>query len=304
MGAKQWAMLLLLSVLWGGSFFFMKVALLELPTFTIVLLRVGLAALTLYAYLKMVKLNVPASLQVWKLFFYLGFFNNIIPFGLIIYGMTEIASGLASILNATTPLFTIVVAHFATDDEKISARKLLGVVLGMLGVSVLIGVEVFSGASDSLFAMLACLGAGLSYSFASIIGRGFKKHNVPSSVSAFGQVFASSLMLIPVVMFLDQPWLLDMPSVETIISLVALGTLSTALAYVLFFGLIAQAGATNAVLVTLLVPVSAILLGWLVLNEQLSLNHFIGMGLIALGLAAIDGRLIDLLKKEKVETAS
>jgi drug/metabolite transporter (DMT)-like permease len=293
-------MLLLLSVLWGGSFFFMKVALLELPTFTIVLLRVGLAALTLYAYLKMVKLNVPASLQVWKLFFYLGFFNNIIPFGLIIYGMTEIASGLASILNATTPLFTIVVAHFATDDEKISARKLLGVGLGMLGVSVLIGVEVFSGASDSLFAMLACLGAGLSYSFASIIGRGFKKHNVPSSVSAFGQVFASSLMLIPVVMFLDQPWLLNMPSVETIISLVALGTLSTALAYVLFFGLIAQAGATNAVLVTLLVPVSAILLGWLILNEQLSLNHFIGMGLIALGLAAIDGRLIDLLKKTKI----
>lgn len=304
MGAKQWAMLLLLSVLWGGSFFFMKVALLELPTFTIVLLRVGLAAITLYGYLKIVKLDVPSCLQVWKLFFYLGFFNNIIPFGLIIYGMTEIASGLASILNATTPLFTIAVAHFATDDEKISARKLLGVVLGMLGVSVLIGVEVFSGASDSLFAMLACLGAGLSYSFASIIGRGFKKHDVPSSVSAFGQVFASSLMLIPVVLFVDQPWLLGMPSMQTIISLIALGTLSTALAYVLFFGLIAQAGATNAVLVTLLVPVSAILLGWLILNEQLSLNHFIGMGLIALGLAAIDGRLIDLLKKRKIETAS
>ncbi|MEH6444074.1 MAG: DMT family transporter [Oceanospirillaceae bacterium] len=295
MGLKQWLMLLILSLLWGGSFFFMKVALLELPTFSIVLLRVSLAAFTLFVYLKITNRDLPTSLEVWRLFFYLGFFNNIVPFSLLIYGMTEIASGLASILNATTPLFTIVVAHFATADERISASKIVGIVLGMLGVSVLIGVEVFSGISDSLIAMLACLGAAISYAVASVIGRGFKRLSVPPSVGAFGQVFASSLLLLPLVLVLDSPWQLAMPSFNTVAAIFALGTLSTAIAYVLFFRLIEEAGATNAVLVTLLVPVSAILLGWIILNEQLSSNHFLGMLCIGLGLIAIDGRVFNQL---------
>jgi drug/metabolite transporter (DMT)-like permease len=295
MGLKQWLMLLILSLLWGGSFFFMKVALLELPTFSIVFLRVGLAAFTLFVYLKITNRDLPKSLEVWRLFFYLGFFNNIVPFSLLIYGMTEIASGLASILNATTPLFTIVVAHFATADERISAAKIVGVVLGMLGVSILIGVEVFSGISDSLIAMLACLGAAISYAVASSIGRGFKRLSVSPSVGAFGQVFASSLLLLPLVLVLDSPWQLPMPSFNTVAAILALGTLSTAIAYVLFFRLIEEAGATNAVLVTLLVPVSAILLGWIILNEQLSSNHFLGMLCIGLGLVAIDGRVFNKL---------
>ncbi len=296
MGVQQWLMLFLLSVLWGGSFFFMKVALDELPVFTIVLLRVSSAALMLYLFLKITKVEIPSSLKIWRLFFYLGLFNNIIPFALIIYGMTEIASGLASIINATTPLFTIVVAHFATADEKMSFNKVLGIILGILGVSLLMGSEVFAGASQSLVAMIACLIAALSYAISSLFGRQFKALNVPSSVGAFGQVFASSLLLIPIVLIFDQPLSLEMPSLMSIYSILALGILSTALAYVLYFKLIEQAGATNAVLVTLLVPLSAIMLGWLILGEQLLLNHLLGMLSIGLGLAAIDGRLLAKLR--------
>ncbi len=295
MGLQQWLMLFVLSVLWGGSFFFMKVALGELPVFTIVLLRVSLAALMLYLFLKVTKVAIPTDLKVWRLFFYLGFFNNIVPFALIIYGMSEIASGLASIINATTPLFTIVVAHFATADEKMSFNKVLGVMLGILGVSLLMGSEVFAGASQSIVAMMACLAAALSYAISSLFGRQFKALQVSSSVGAFGQVFASSLLLLPIVFIFEQPWALQMPSMMTLLSVLALGILSTALAYVLYFKLIEQAGATNAVLVTLLVPLSAIMLGWLVLDEQLQFNHFLGMLSIGFGLLAIDGRVLKKL---------
>ena len=296
MGLQQWLMLFVLSVLWGGSFFFMKVALAELPVFTIVLLRVSSAALMLYLFLNVTKIAIPTALKVWRLFFYLGFFNNIVPFALIIYGMSDIASGLASIINATTPLFTIVVAHFATADEKMSFNKVLGVVLGILGVSLLMGSEVFAGASQSVVAMMACLAAALSYAISSLFGRQFKALHVPSSVGAFGQVFASSLLLIPIVFIFEQPLSLQMPSTMTILSILALGILSTAFAYVLYFKLIEQAGATNAVLVTLLVPLSAIMLGWLVLGEQLQFNHFLGMLSIGFGLLAIDGRVLKKLR--------
>ncbi|EPJ50484.1 MAG: hypothetical protein OFPI_19980 [Osedax symbiont Rs2] len=294
MGIRQWSMLLILSLLWGGSFFFMKVALVDVPTFSIVFLRVSSAALVLYFYLKVCKLKVPRELKVWRLFLLLGLFNNLLPFSLLIYGMTEIASGLASILNATTPLFTILVAHIATTDERISGHKLLGILSGMLGVCILIGVEVFLGVGDSLWAMLACIAAAISYAVASIFGRKFQQLGVQPSVGAFGQVLSSSMLLVPLVFFLDKPWLLSIPSVDSLLAIAALGILSTAVAYVLFFKLIAEAGATNAVLVTLLVPVSAILLGWLFLQEQLTFNQFVGMGLIALGLIAIDGRLFKL----------
>ena len=294
MGLRQWSMLLILSLLWGGSFFFMKVALVDVPTFSIVFLRVSSAALVLFFYLAIVGLKIPRQFKVWRLFLLLGLFNNLLPFSLLIYGMTEIASGLASILNATTPLFTILVAHIATTDERISTHKVLGILSGMLGVCVLIGVEVFSGVGNSLWAMLACIAAAISYAIASIFGRKFQQYGVQPSVGAFGQVLSSSLLLVPLVILLDSPWQLSIPSVESMLAIAALGILSTALAYVIFFKLIREAGATNAVLVTLLVPVSAILLGWLFLQEQLTTNQFIGMGLIALGLIAIDGRLFKL----------
>ena len=292
MGTREWAMLVLLSILWGGSFFFMKLSLAELPTLLIVFCRVGIAATTLLVYLKITGKELPGGKQVWLAFFTMGFLNNLLPFSLLIWGMTEIASGLAAILNATTPVFTILVAHFMTSDERISINKVAGVVLGLVGVVVLIGVEALDGFNASTLAMLACLGAALSYAIAAAYGRRFRRLDVRPTQVAFGQVTASSLLLFPVAIYVDSPWNLPMPGLNTWMALLALGIFSTAFAYVLYFRILQTAGATNIALVTLLVPVSAILLGWFILGETLSPNHFVGMSLITLGLLAIDGRLL------------
>ncbi len=204
MGPVEWLMLILLSVLWGGSFFFMKVSLAELPTLTIVFSRVAFAAITLGLVLKLMGQLLPRGFKLWRAFFIMGLINNLLPFSLLVWGMTELSSGLASILNATTPVFTILVAHFATSDERISANKIVGVILGLVGVAVLIGVDAFSGFSQSLLAMLAmlamlaCLGASLSYGLAATYGRKFKTMQVKPASVAFGQVTASSLLLLPV----------------------------------------------------------------------------------------------------------
>jgi drug/metabolite transporter (DMT)-like permease len=300
MGTSEWIMLATLSILWGGSFFFMKLSLAELPTLLIVFSRVAIAAIALFVFLNLSGIALPAGKQVWLAFFTMGFLNNLLPFSLLVWGMTEIASGLAAILNATTPVFTILVAHFMTSDERISINKLIGVLLGLAGVAVLIGFDALDGFNASILAMLACIGAALSYAFAAAYGRRFKEYGVQPTQVAFGQVTASSLLLFPVAIYIDSPWNLAMPGVNTWMALLALGIFSTALAYVLYFRILAAAGATNIALVTLLVPVSAILLGWLILGEVLSHNHFVGMGLITLGLLAIDGRLIRLFKSETV----
>lgn len=300
MNGIEWSMLIVLSVLWGGSFFFMKISLVDLPPFTIVFCRLGIAALTLLIFLKLIGAELPTGIKLWRVFFFMGFINNLVPFSLLVWGMTEIASGLAAIINATTPVFTILLTHFTTSDERITTNKLVGVLLGLVGVGVLIGVDAIGGFNASIFAMLACLGAALSYALAATYGRKFKALNLKPAAGAFGQVSASSLLLIPVVILIDTPWVLSMPSTTTWLSITALGIGSTALAYVLYFRILATAGATNIALVTLLVPVSAILLGVLILGESLSVNHMSGMGLIALGLLAIDGRLWPV-SRERVE---
>jgi drug/metabolite transporter (DMT)-like permease len=296
----EWGLLLLLSILWGGSFFFSKVALAEVPPLTVVLARVGLAALALGIYLKAIGTKIPQERAVWLAFFGMGLINNLIPFSLIFWGQTQIASGLASIINATTPVFSILVAHFLTADEKMSANKVAGIVLGIAGVAVLMGHRAISEEGPPLIAMLVCLGAALSYGFASVFGRRFKRIGIQPSVVAFGQVTATTIMMIPIVILIDSPWQLPMPGAHTFAALASLALLSTALAYVIFFRILSGGGALNVSLVTLLIPFSAILLGSLVLGERLAPNHFAGMALIALGLLAIDGRLWRLIAKPTV----
>jgi drug/metabolite transporter (DMT)-like permease len=290
MGPAQWTTLVILSILWGGSFFFAEVALAALPPFTIVLLRVGLAALALHIFLLATGNRMPFDLRLWGAFLAMGFLNNVVPFSLIVWGQTQIASGLASILNATTPIFTVVVAHFLTSDEKMTGGRLAGVLIGFAGVAVMIGPVALAGLGANLLAQLACLGATLSYAFAGSFGRRFARMGVSPVQTAAGQVTASALILLPISMAVDRPWTLAMPGMEAIASIVALALLSTAVAYILFFRLLASAGATNIMLVTFLVPISAILLGTLILGERLEPEHFAGMALIGLGLAAIDGR--------------
>lgn len=292
MGMAEWGLLLILSILWGGSFFFNGIAVKALPPFTIVTARVGLAALALLVLLRAYGIAMPKDRRLWAAFFIMGLLNNVIPFCLIVWGQKQIASGLASILNATTPLFTAIVAQFFTNDEKLSPNKIIGILVGFAGVAVMIGPSVLTGLGSNVWAQLAVLGAALSYGFAGVFGRRFKAMGVAPLATATGQVMASTLMLIPVALLVDHPWNLPMPGPVTWGALLGIALLSTALAYVLFFRILSTAGATNLALVTFLIPVSAILLGSLALGERLEVKHFIGMALIACGLAAMDGRLL------------
>ncbi|MBC7004131.1 DMT family transporter [Photobacterium sp. BZF1] len=295
MNSKVWAMLILLSILWGGSFFFVGVAVNDLPPLTIVTLRVGIAAFTLWGIAMMIGLRPPKSLKVWASFLGMGLLNNVIPFALIVWGQTQIASGLASILNAATPIFTVVVAGILLPDERPTPLKLIGVVLGFVGVAVMIGVPAL-GDESNLLAQLAIVGAAISYAFAGVYGRRFKLLGVNPVITAAGQVTASTLILLPIAILVDGTIDVDKTSMNTWIAIVGLAVASTAIAYVLYFRILELAGATNVLLVTLLVPVSAVLLGSLFLNESLEMIHILGMVLIAFGLSAIDGHLWQKMK--------
>lgn len=291
MGAAEWAMLLALSVLWGGSFFFIGVAVEELPPLTIVALRVGLAALALWGFAFASGLRPPRAPAVWLAFLGMGVANNAIPFTLIVWGQTHIAAGLASILNATTPLFTVLIAGLLLSDERMTGRKAAGVAIGFGGVVVMIGPAALGQVGANVPAQLAVLAAAFAYACAGVFGRRFRTMGVDPIVTAAGQVTASSAVLIPLSLVVDRPFALAAPSSGTWAAIVGLAILSTAVAYVLYFRLLASAGAVNLLLVTFLIPVSAILLGRVFLGERLEPVHFAGMALIGLGLSAIDGRL-------------
>ena len=291
MNVHEWLLLIILSIVWGGSFFFVGVAVEALPPLTIVALRVSLAASALLAVVYFTGLRMPTDPWIWVAFICMGALNNVIPFTLIVWGQTHIASGLASILNATTPIFTIVAAHFLTKDEKMTNNKVIGVLIGFAGVVTMLGHEALGGLGASVFAQLAVLGAAISYSLAGIYGRRFAQSGIKPVVTATGQVTASSLLLIPLAVFYDKPFTLPMPGFEIWLAILGLALISTAFAYILYFRILSTAGATNLLLVTLLIPVSAILLGTVILGEQLEPKHMLGMALISIGLLSIDGRV-------------
>lgn len=291
MTPRDWLRLILLSVLWGGSFFLSKVVLHDLPPLMVVLCRVSLAALALSIYLRATDQRIPWSRPVWGAFFGMGLLNNLIPFSLLIWGQTQIASGLASILNATTPVFAILVTRMLAPQTELTPYRIAGVGLGIAGVAVLMGGDAMSDRDFALLPMLACLGAALSYGLAGFFGQRFRRMGIVPATGAFGQLAASSVVMTPVVMFVDKPWGLPVPGVVAVGALVALALFSTALAYVIFFRCLATIGQLNTSLVTLMIPASAILLGSFILGEQLAANHYAGMALIGLGLVIIDGRL-------------
>jgi len=299
MGKREWAMLLVLAVLWGGSFFFNAVAARDLPSFTLVWLRVAVAAATLLGVLRLLRQRMPADRRIWAAFFGMGLLNNVIPFALIVWGQHHIASGLAAILNATTPLFTVLVAHALTPDERLTPLKAAGVAVGFAGAVFMIGPDALGGLGTGVTAQLACLAGALTYAFAGIFGRRFKRMGVAPMATGAGQVCASTVLLLPLMLLVDRPWTLAMPHAAAWGAVLGVGLLSTALAYVLYFRILAAAGATNLLLVTFLIPVSAILLGVLVLGEALLPRHFGGMALIGAGLFCIDGRLPRLLLRRR-----
>ena len=289
--------LLLLSVLWGGSFFFAAVQIKALPPFTIVFLRVGLAAVILNALVKALGMKMPGSRSAWLAFFGMGLLNNAVPFCLVVWGQSHIASGLAAILNATTPISTVIVAHLLTDDEKMSGNRFLGVAIGFFGVVILIGPDSLKGLGTNLLAQVAVLTAAIFYAFAGVYGRRFKLMGIEPILTATGQVTASAIVLFPIAMLVDNPWTLTMPALPVWEAIVGSAVLSTSLGYVLYFRILATAGATNLLLVTFLIPVSAIIMGTFGLGEHLEVRQFAGLAFIGAGLAAIDGRPLTLFRR-------
>lgn len=295
MGPWEWFQLIFLSLLWGGAFFFSKVALSELRPFTIVLGRASIAAIVLNLIVRVTGYQMPSSPKIWSTFLVMGLLNNLIPFSLIFWGQTQISSSLASILNATALLWTVLLAHFLTVDEHLTPNRLAGVLLGLVGIVIMIGPDALQGLGLNVLAQVAVVGAAVSYAFAGIYGKRFK--GTPPIVVSAGQITCTTLMMIPIALLVDQPWLLPLPSLKIWGAILGLALFSTALAYIIYFRLLATVGATNVLLVTLLVPVSALWLGITILGEQLDARHFMGLGLIGLGLAIIDGRLLQLARQ-------
>ena len=292
--ARDWSLLGLLSVLWGGSFFFNGVVLRELPPLTVVLLRVALAAMILLPALWVYRIRFPVGLSGWTPFFAIALLNNVLPFSLIVIGQTYIPSGLASILNATTPLFTVLVMA-AAGDEKLHPRRVAGVVTGLIGVIILHGQDLGIQAGEGI-GILLCLAAAFSYGLAALYARRRLSDSPPLATATF-QLLASSVMMTMIAAVVERPWQLPMPGATTWLAMMGLAGLSTALAYIVFFQVLRRSGSTNVMLVTLLVPVTAILLGYLVLGESISLREIIGALVIGSALLLIDGRVLNFVRR-------
>jgi len=295
MTLKDWLLLMVLSLLWGGSFFFIELALQGFAVLSIVWGRVALAALILAGAIALLGAAWPQGRTQWAALAVMGALNNLVPFTLFVLAQGQITASLAAILNATTPFFTVIVAHIATTDEKAGPAKVLGLALGFCGVVVMLSG---AGVSGDLWAKLACLLAALSYGLAGVWGRRFRRMGIAPITTAFGQLTCSAVLLLPVWLLVDRPWSLPLPGAVPVAALIGMAALSTALAYLIFFRILASAGATSIALVTFLIPVSATLLGVGLLGETLRVEHAAGFLLVALGLIAIDGRVF---RKAKVE---
>lgn len=289
MSLKSGLLLLLLAAVWGATFFFAEIALTEVPPLTITLFRVMLAVPLLALIVWIRGLRIPRGARIWGAYLVMGALNNAIPFSLIFWGQTQINSGLASILNATTAMFGAVVAGLLLKDEPLTMNKMLGAVLGIAGVAFIMGPGALTDFNPANLAQIAILGATLSYAFAGVWGR-IALSRQPPLVNALGMLVGSTLLMLPVVLLTDGVPSLNL-SAPVWAALLGMATLSTALAYVLYFAILAMAGAANLLLVTLLIPAFAISLGVLFLGERMEPSAWIGFGIIALGFAVTDGRL-------------
>jgi drug/metabolite transporter (DMT)-like permease len=290
---KGWAFLFSLALLWSISFVFIKVAAEKVPVLTLVLVRVGLAALVLHAVILLTGRIYPARRAVYGRFAVMGLMNNVLPFALIVFATARIGAGAASILNATAPIFTLIVAHLITVDEKITPRKIVGILLGVAGVVAMAGPQAAAGLTGDLAAVAAMLVACFFYGISAIYGRGFG--GIDATVSAACQLTASAILLLPMSLVFERPWEIAAPGGAAIASVLALAILSTAIAYVIYYALIQRAGATNTILVTLLIPAGGVFFAWMILGEALTLDEIAGMLLIGLGLVVIDGRVLRYL---------
>ena len=293
MNTKNWGLLFLISLLWGSSFFFYKILVAVLPPVTVVLGRVGIAAVALNLWLLAEGSRLPRDRASWGRFLTSGLLNNVLPFILIAWGETRISSGTASILNATTPIFMVVVAHYLTPDDRMTPGKVLAVIMGFIGVGVLVGPDAMAGNSQALGEAAVAMAAFI-YAFAAVYSRRFR--GMAPLMAATGQLTGATLILAPLSLAIDQPWHYPMPGWEVWASFAVIALANTAFAYFIYYKLLARTGVTFISLCTFIIPPLALMLGAVVLHESITLNALIGMGIIALGLAVNDGRLIMRLR--------
>jgi drug/metabolite transporter (DMT)-like permease len=296
MDVQDWGLLVFLSILWGGSFMFVGIAVKELSPLLIVLCRVVIAALVLMPFHWLLQGPLPRDRQSWIGFAGMSITNNVVPFLLFATGQSMITSGLASVINATTPLFAFTILALA-GHEMFSLRKIIGVVVGLFGVVVLKGVNLFAGGSETLGIFL-CLLAAVSYGFGSLWAKQ-RLMNTPPMTTSTGQLICSSVFVVILVLLFGEPAALANVSTTGWSALFGLALFSTALAYIVFFRLITHAGAGNAQLVTMLIPVSAILMGYVVLAEAVEPLEIAGALIIIGALAIIDGRVLELFRKRQ-----
>ena len=303
MGRTEWLLLASLGLIWGSAFLFIKIAVAHFDPLTYVWLRLSMAAGALFVILRLSGRSLRLPLAVWAAVGLLALLNNVIPFILFGWGQRHIASGLAAILQATTPIFGVVAAHFLTVDEKVTPRRLAGVIVGFGGVALMIGPQLGGDSGNHLVAQIACLVASVLYALAGIFARRFKALGVAPMELAAAQFVAGAVMLTPVALAFGDPITALPTSLPAWGAVAMLALICSALAYVLFFKLLERAGATNSLLVTLLVPPVAILLGALLLGEHFGAAQIGGLLLIGGGLAVIDGRLFSRLKVLRLRPA-
>ncbi len=281
MQQRDRGLLLLLALLWGCSFLLMAISLESIPVLTTAFSRLALAGVLLLIYVTLKKDRIILDRQFLYEISLLGLLRAALPVALILWAQTRIESGVAGILNSTSALFTLLVAHVLTNDEKITPGKLTGVILGMTGVALIMGANAIKGLGSEITGQLAMLGATLSYGFANVYGRRFASR--APAVSAAGMLLAGALWILPLAAIADWP-ITHMPTARSVIALVTLAAFSTACAFVVWFKLIHSAGPTNTVLVTFLIPPIALILGTVFLNESPDFSDYAGLLFIALGL--------------------
>jgi len=280
--------LIFLAMLWGPSFLFIKIAVLEVPPITMVMVRVGIAAAILYTVLRFRKTPLPTGWNIWRHFAILGFFANAFPFLCFNWGEIYVDSALASILNGTTPLFTMLIAHFAIREERLTLPKILGGLIGFQGLFLLVLPSIQSGVNASFWGIMAMTAASASYGIALV----YAKKNLPKlapAVAPTAQLTMATVYLLPLSLLLDKPWSLPVPSLQAVASIIALAVFGTAIAFIVYYHILAKVGATHLSMVTYLVPVFGIALGVLVLDEILSWHAYLGCLLILLGVMVANG---------------
>jgi drug/metabolite transporter (DMT)-like permease len=290
MNWQNFSWLLFLAALWGPSFLFIKVAVADIPPLTLVVGRVGLASLVLYLILRLGGRNLPKFGFIWKHFAVVGFFSNALPFVLFSWGEQYIDSALAAILNGTTPLFTIVLAHFFIADDRLTPVKVMGTLLGFAGLVLLIAPSLFGSVQATTWGLIAVAIAAASYGVGIVYTRK-NLRGLPPLVGPTTQLTMATIYLLPLSIFIEQPYRLPFPSWPALGSLLALSILGTALAFVVYYRVIEKTSATYVSMVTYLVPVFGVILGVLVLNERLDWNAYAGCALILMGVMIVNGVL-------------